>query len=344
MSGTERLECVVSLAAAVMLAIGLAACGSSSPSAPSQTNAVAHLTLSASTINPGSTIQGTVTLTTAAPANGIAVTLSSSNPGVASVQSPVTVAAGASSATIAVTGIAPGAATIMATMGGSSQSAPLTVTSGVALSAITLSITTVVGGDSVIGTVVLTAPAPAGGAVVALSGGDPITVPANVTIPAGATSATFAISTRAVGGTTPATVTGSYGGATASATLSVTRPSVATASFGVTGPDETDTCTLIDNGNTIDCTFNGSTSTAPGTITAWDWSYGVAKTFSQTISTPVLTNPKVDCSIVPPPPFPAGTTWFTMTVKLTIHDSLGNVSKEAVNSGVRLFPNGACGY
>ena len=112
----------------------------------------------------------------------------------------------------------------------------------------------------------------------------------------------------------------------------------------MTGPDETDTCTLIDNGNTIDCTFNGTTSTAPGTITAWDWSYGVAKAFTQTTSTPVLTRPTVDCSIIPPPPFPAGTTWFTMTVKLKIHDSLGNVSQEAVNDGVRLFPKGTCGY
>jgi len=33
-----------------------------------------------------------------------------------------------------------------------------------------------------------------------------------------------------------------------------------------------------------------------------------------------------------------------MTVKLTIHDSLGNTSAEAVNSGVRLFPTGTCGY
>jgi hypothetical protein len=33
-----------------------------------------------------------------------------------------------------------------------------------------------------------------------------------------------------------------------------------------------------------------------------------------------------------------------MTVKLTIHDSNGNTSPEAVDSGVRLFPQGSCGY
>jgi hypothetical protein len=155
---------------------------------------------------------------------------------------------------------------------------------------------------------------------------------------------TFPITTRSVGGTMSATITGSFGGASASATVSVTRPATAVASFGVTGPNETDTCTLINSGSTIDCTFNGSTSVAPGTITAWDWSYGVAKTFAQTTSSAVLTNPTVDCSIVPPPPFPAGVTWFTLTVKLTIHDSLGNTSAEAVNNGVRLFPQGTCGY
>ncbi|HWF85112.1 MAG TPA: hypothetical protein VG222_09705, partial [Vicinamibacterales bacterium] len=256
----------------------------------------------------------------------------------------VTVAAGASSATITVTGVAPGTATITATASGGSQSSTVTVTSGIALSSITLSVTSVVGGNSVTGTAVLTAPAPAGGAIVALSGGDPVTVPANMTVPAGATSGTFTIATRLVGGTTSATISGSYGGASASATLSVTKPPTAIANFGVTGPNETETCTLINNGNTIDCTFNGSTSVAPGTITAWDWSYSVAKTFSQTTTSAVLTNPTVDCSLVPPPPFPAGVTWFTMTVKLTIHDSLGNTSAEAVDSGVRLFPQGSCGY
>jgi hypothetical protein len=34
-----------------------------------------------------------------------------------------------------------------------------------------------------------------------------------------------------------------------------------------------------------------------------------------------------------------------MTVTLTVHDSLGNVSARAINNGgARLFPNGACGF
>jgi hypothetical protein len=33
-----------------------------------------------------------------------------------------------------------------------------------------------------------------------------------------------------------------------------------------------------------------------------------------------------------------------MIVKLKIHDSLGNVSAEATDSGVRLLPQGSCGF
>jgi hypothetical protein len=201
----------------------------------------------------------------------------------------------------------------------------------------------VVGGNTVIGTATLTAPAPTGGAVVSLSGGDPVTVPESVTVPAGSLSATFSILTRTVGGTIAATISGSYGGASASAVLSVTRTTVATASFGVSGPVETETCTLVNHGNTINCTFNGSTSTAPGTIIAWDWSYGIATTFAQTTTGPVLTMPTVNCSLLPAS-LPPDSTWFTMIVTLTIHDNLGNVSAQAVDRGVRLFPQGVCGF
>src|SRR3989442_2759423 len=44
----------------------------------------------------------------------------------------------------------------------------------------------------------------------------------------------------------------------ASAVLPVTRPTVATANFGISGPTETETCTMTNNGNTLNCTFNRS--------------------------------------------------------------------------------------
>ena len=169
--------------------------------------------------------------------------------------------------------MAAGTASVTASLNGSSsQSSSLTV-ARVAVSTIALSTATVVGGNTVTGTVGLTASAPVGGAVVAVTGGDPLIVPDTVTVAAGATSATFTVRTRLVGGTIAGTVTASYGGGSASASVSVTKPTVATASFGITGPSETDTCTMTNGGNTLNCTFNGTTSTAPGNIVAWDWSY-----------------------------------------------------------------------
>jgi hypothetical protein len=231
--------------------------------------------------------------------------------------------------------------------GSSSQSPALTVTARAALASITFANASVVGGDSVIGTVALSSAAPAGGALVSLSGSDPVTLPPSVMVLAGATTATFSAFTRAVPATTASTITGTYAGSSVSVVLSVMQPTVATASFGVTGATESETCSLTNAGNTINCTFNGSTSTAPGTIVAWDWTYGVAKTFSQTTTGPVLSNPAVDCSLIPAPPFPPAPAdqWFTMTVTLKIHDSLGNVSALATDRIVRLFPQpGVCGF
>jgi hypothetical protein len=245
------------------------------------------------------------------------------------------------------------AATVVATLAtircsSSSPTPPATTTpAAVTLSSILLSSSSVVGGNPVTGTATLNAAAPAAGAVVPLTGGSLITVPATVTVPAGMASAAFTIATVPVSATTSATISGSYGGLSASAVLSITPPAVATAVFGVTGPTETETCELANNGSTLNCRFDGSGSTAtpPGTITTYDWSYGVTKPSSITTTQgPVLTNPPFDCSLIPPPPLPAGgNPWLTMTVTLTIHDSLGHTAT-ATNSGVRLLPKGSCGY
>jgi hypothetical protein len=103
------------------------------------------------------------------------------------------------------------------------------------LSSLSLSPSTVVGGGTSQGTATLTSAAPAGGAVVTLSSGNPAvaTVPSSVTVPGGSTSATFTVTTVAVTSSSTATVTGSYGGATRSATLTVT-PQAQTATLTVT--------------------------------------------------------------------------------------------------------------
>lgn len=95
-----------------------------------------------------------------------------------------------------------------------------------ALSAVSVSPATVVGGNPATATVTLTATAPSGGLTVALSSGSGVaTVPAAVTVPAGASSATFTVGTSAVTTTTPVTITAGAGGITRTTTLTVTPPS-----------------------------------------------------------------------------------------------------------------------
>ena len=239
-------------------------------------------------------------------------------------------------------GGAPAAPSPTPTVPGVTVPAPVPVGDS-ALASISLSVSSVAGGTSLMGTAHLTGVAPTGGALVALSGGDPVTVPSSVTVPSGSTSATFFVSTRTVGGTIVAKIGGSYGGTSASADLSVTQPTSATANFGVSGPTESETCAMIEGGTTLNCTFDGSSSTAPGTIVAWDWSYTVANTLSQTTTSARLVNPGVSCAWLPAPPFGPGASWFTISVTLRIHDSLGNTA-EATNNNVRLFPRDTCGF
>jgi hypothetical protein len=104
-------------------------------------------------------------------------------------------------------------------------------------------------------------------------------------------------------------------------------------------------------GNTLNCTLNGSTSTAPGNIVAYDWSFQVSSpsaqtpAVTQTTTGPVLTLPAVSCSWLPAPPLPAGANlWLPLTVTLIVRDDQGNVSAQAVNRSARVFPQGVCGY
>jgi trimeric autotransporter adhesin len=327
----------------VVMTLIVAACGSNSPTSPT-TGSIASVTLAVASVTAGSTVQGTVTLTSTAGASGATVGLSSSNSAVATVPASVTVASGATTASFQVTGVASGTATITATMNGSMQSPALTVSAGPQLATLTVSPATVVGGTNVTGTVTLTSAAPGNGAAVTLSSDATLIVPASVTVVAGATTATFSVVTQVVGGPVNATIRGTYGGATATAVVALTRPAVATASFGVTGAQVTETCAVINNGAALDCTFNGSTSGAPGNITAYDWTWSVTGSPRvQTTAGPVFANPSFSCSMVPPPPLPAAG-MLAMTVTLKIHDDLGNVSAVATDANIRLLPQGSCGY
>jgi hypothetical protein len=193
------------------------------PSGPS----LSAVSLNPATVAAGSSSQGTVTFSSAVSA-ATTVSLSSGNTA-ASTPASVTVPAGSASATFTVTTtFVSGTTTVLinASAGGVNQSASLTITqqpAGATISAVTVSPTSVTGGNTAQGTVTLSAAAPSGGAAVSLtSNSTAATVPPGVTVAAGATSATFSVTTKAVTASTPVTISGTYGGATASASLTVT--------------------------------------------------------------------------------------------------------------------------
>lgn len=140
-----------------------------------------------------------VRLTGPAPSGGIVVSLSSSRPAIATVPTSVTVPAGSRTVMFDVSGAADapyGQSTdIKVTALGKSITAPASM-SDLLLSSFTLSTDTVMGGQSVTGTVTLTGPAPSGGVAVGINVTDPyLSVPATVTVAPNATSAAFQITT-----------------------------------------------------------------------------------------------------------------------------------------------------
>jgi hypothetical protein len=158
------------------------------------------------------------------------VQLSSSNPSVASVPSSVTVPQGQTSANFTVTTTPVTSqtnVTITASAQGVTRQATLTVTppSPVTLQSLTINPSSVWGGSSATGTVTLSAPAPAGGAVVQLRSSLPnrAIVPSTVTVPAGQTSASFTIRTTSCFSCfiQTATITATYNNTSRSAQLTI---------------------------------------------------------------------------------------------------------------------------
>lgn len=193
------------------------------------TPSLSGISLNPSTVVGGNPSTGTVTLTAPAQAGGFTVQLSSSNTNVATVPASVTVPQGQTSTTFTVsTNIVSGttSVTITASAGGVSRQATLTVNppSQVTLQSLTISPQWVSGGSTATGTVQLSGPAPAGGAVIQLTSSNPsrASVPTTVTVPAGQTTATFTIRTYSrLFSITTVTVTATYNGTSRSASLIV---------------------------------------------------------------------------------------------------------------------------
>jgi uncharacterized repeat protein (TIGR03803 family) len=192
------------------------------------------VTLSGLAFNPvslpsGSTSQGTITLASPAASGGAIVGLSTDN-AFGLVPATATVAAGATTGTFTFTA-KPGVlsntpVTVTASLGNSTLQATVTITpaSTVFLSSISLNPSSVSAGSNFNGTVALNKAAPSGGAVVTLSSSNTAvaTVPSSVTVQAGKTSASFSGRTQKSGTNSSALISAAFGGASKSATLTVT--------------------------------------------------------------------------------------------------------------------------
>jgi len=277
--------------------------------AATTTASLSAVSVSPSTVVGGTTAQGTITLTGAAPSGGAAVTLSSSNPSVVSVPASVTVAAGTSSAPFGVNTssvTANTSITITATYAGITRTTTLTVTppsttTTASLSAVSVSPTSVVGGTTAQGTVTLTGAAPSGGAVVTLSSANTsvVSVPASVTVAAGNSSATFGVNTSAVTANTSVTITATFGGVSRTTTLTVTPASTTT----LPAPS------LLSPA--ADARFS------PGTSITFDWtdvsgaaSYTIQIDDSDTFSAPLVVNQNTTVSQFTTSTLPTIRMWF----------------------------------
>ena len=199
--------------------------------APGTPSPAPGVTITALDVNPsvltgGQNAQGLVTLSSAAPAEGTVVGLSSTNTSAATVPSNVTVAAGASTATFPVQTrevTAETALDIAGTAGGETRAKTirLLAPSG-ALSALAPESDVIGAGQTSPITVRLSGQASSNGLSVALSASDSIvSTPPLIVIPSGATSGTFSVTARPTTSETSVTVTASAGGQSRTAQLRV---------------------------------------------------------------------------------------------------------------------------
>jgi uncharacterized protein (TIGR03437 family) len=190
---------------------------------PASAVQVSTLSVASASVLGGRNASATVTLTGTAPPGGVTIGISSDNP---AAQPPATVSVPftSSSVTFSIptsTVTASQTCNITATLRHSSQTAQIAVVPALQLA---LASSSVVGGNSVSGTVTIADSAPIVGATVTLQSSYPTaTVPSRVIIPSGQTSASFTITTTTVSAARTLTITANYGNGNVkqSATLTV---------------------------------------------------------------------------------------------------------------------------
>ena len=195
--------------------------------------AYGSVTATPSTVTGGSSTEIRISLVSGAvaPSGGFSFSVSSSNSTVLQVPSNVFMSAGTSTVRFTATTRAVTSTQSINIRIRNNQlgrrNLTVTVVPGaptptpVTLSAVTLSATSVVGGNSVQGTVRLSAAATAATVVTLASSNATATVPASVTVATGASSANFTVNTTTVSATTSATISGTLNGITRSATLTI---------------------------------------------------------------------------------------------------------------------------
>ena len=198
--------------------------------------------------------------------------------------------------------------TISVTGGGVTRSADLTVNPPntppppPALSAFTVSPTSVAGGTAATGTVALPSAAPSGGTVVSLSSRLPglASVPPSVTVPAGATSASFTVTTFATSSSTVVELAATLGGTTLFAPLTV-GPPAAPAAPSLLSP---------------------ATDATPAQPVTFDWSdvanavsYEIQIDNSSTIAAPFVANQTVTASTASIGGLPAERLWWRVRAR-----------------------------
>jgi hypothetical protein len=199
----------------------------------SVTPAYGNVTATPATVVGGTPTQITISLVagSVAPANGFSFSVSSSNSTVLQVPSTVFMPAGSSSVrfnatTRSVTSTQSVTIRIRNNQLGR-RNLSVTVTPAapsptpLSLSALTLAASSVIGGNTVQGTVTLNAAAPAATTVTLASSSTSASAPPSVTVAAGATSASFKINTTTVTAATSAIISGTFNGVTRSATLTI---------------------------------------------------------------------------------------------------------------------------
>jgi hypothetical protein len=268
-------------------------------------------------VRGGDLSTGTVVLDGAAPSGGAVVTLTSGNTAVARMPASVTVPAGSDRTSFTVETSAVTADTtvsLTATYGNGSAFTSLTVLAPpppLTLASLALNPSSVVGGNTSTGTATLSAAAPPEGAVVTLSSSHPAfaAVPASVTVPAGAASANFTVTTSTVSASTTVNISGSFGGTTQSATLTVTPAS--------TGPLAAPSLLAPAN----DARFS------PGQAIMFDWtdvsgaaSYTIQIDDSDTFSLPLVVSATVTASTYTNGTLPATRMWW----RVRANDGAGN--------------------